>query len=166
MPVAAAYDPSAWGDFAVAEVGASAALAGLLVVACSINLVRIIQLPSVVARMGATLVLFTGVLVTGTILLVPGQGHVAVGVELVGAGLVTVVVAARAHDLRNLGQEYRRRSLVAAGLEVAAGALIAVAGVLEAAEVWGGLYWLLPAVVLAFCVGLVNAWVALVEILR
>jgi hypothetical protein len=30
----------------------------------------------------------------------------------------------------------------------------------------GGLYWLVPGVLIGFGVGLLNAWVALVEILR
>jgi hypothetical protein len=44
----AGYAVDAWADFAVAEVGAAAALAGLLVIASSINIVRIIELPAVV----------------------------------------------------------------------------------------------------------------------
>ncbi len=41
----AAYYPAAWESFAEAEVAAASALAGLLVVACSINISRIIKIP-------------------------------------------------------------------------------------------------------------------------
>jgi hypothetical protein len=44
--------------------------------------------------------------------------------------------------------------------------MIAVAGIALAAESLGGLYWLVPGTLLAFTIGLANAWVALVEILR
>src|ERR1039457_5121174 len=39
------YDVSAWGSFLAAEVGAGAALTGLLFVAVSINLARILSFP-------------------------------------------------------------------------------------------------------------------------
>jgi modulator of FtsH protease len=68
----AGYLVERWESFAVAEVGASAALAGLLVVAGSINIARIIQLPAVINRLGATLTLFTGILFVGSLLLTPG----------------------------------------------------------------------------------------------
>jgi hypothetical protein len=40
-----AYDPSEWADFFVASAGASAALTGLVFVAVSINIDRILRLP-------------------------------------------------------------------------------------------------------------------------
>jgi len=77
----AAYDAGPWESFAVAEVGAAAALSGLLVVAASINIARIIELPTVVSRLGAALVLFATILIVGTILLVPDQPGWLVGVR-------------------------------------------------------------------------------------
>jgi hypothetical protein len=56
--------------------------------------------------------------------------------------------------------------MVVVTLGVLAAALIAAAGVFVASGVLGGLYWLVPGTLLAFTVGLGNAWVALVEILR
>ena len=46
------------------------------------------------------------------------------------------------------------------------GACVIVAGVSEVAGAGGGLYWLVPATVLAILAGLVNTWVLLVEIMR
>jgi hypothetical protein len=46
------------------------------------------------------------------------------------------------------------------------GASVIVAGVSEVAGAGGGLYWLVPATVLAILAGLVNTWVLLVEIMR
>lgn len=45
-------------------------------------------------------------------------------------------------------------------------ACLVVAGATLLARAGGGLYWLVPTVLAAFIVGLVNTWVLLVEILR
>jgi uncharacterized membrane protein YjjB (DUF3815 family) len=91
MGSGAAYAVEDWDSFAVAEVGAAAALAGLLVVACSINIARIIQLPAVVTRLGATLTMFTGILIAASLLLVPGQDHRLLGAELTLIGVALLV---------------------------------------------------------------------------
>ena len=64
-----AYSTDGWGELFLAGVGASAALAGLLFVAISINLERILQ--------GVGL---------------PGQSLTVVGAELLGAGLVAWLI--------------------------------------------------------------------------
>ncbi len=162
----AGYRAEAWESFAVAEVGAAAALAGLLVVAASINIARIVELPAIVKRLGATLALFTGILIVGSLLLVPDQDHRLLGAEIavLGVALATVVYSRRGHQTTE--PEYRRRALVVAGLGVLAALLIAIGGVGYATASIGGLYWLVPGVLLGFSIGLVNAWVAMVEILR
>jgi hypothetical protein len=161
-----AYDPAAWENFAVAEVSAAAALAGLLVVACSINIGRILQLPHVVSRLGATLTLFGTVLVLSSLLLVPGQDHRALGIEIAVAGLVATGAVFRMRGLKNLEPQFRPFGLTAAALGIGSAALMTLSGVACATMTIGGLYWLVAGVLLAFVIGLVNAWVALVEILR
>jgi hypothetical protein len=161
-----AFDPAGWAGFATAEVGAAAALAGLLVVAISINVTRLLQLPQVVARLAGTLILFGSVLLVGTLLLVPDQGRVALGIEIAAVGAVAAFGVFRLAASVRLDRRYRRNALLAHGLARLTAVLIVIAGVLCAAGVIGGLYWLVPAVVLAFVVGLANAWVALIEILR
>ena len=162
----AAYHGEAWEAFAVAEVGAAAALAGLLVVASSINIARILEYPGVVARLAGALTLFTGVLVVGTLLLVPGFGRVGLGlaVAVVGVGLSLIVVRFRGTE--NTEPQYRRAALASLVVALAATLSVTVAGISCAVGVGGGLYWLAPGVLLAFAIGVINAWVALVEILR
>jgi hypothetical protein len=161
-----AYDPQAWNTFAMAQVGAAAALAGLLVVATSINISRVIELPHVVQRLGGTLAMFTAVLLTGTTVLVPAQSRMLVGVEIAVIGAAASVAVIRLRGLKGLPAQYRRDSTGVAAAGILAAALLAVAGILTAVGVAGGLYWLVPSVALGYIFGLVNAWVALVEILR
>lgn len=161
-----AYDARAWESFAVAQVGAAAALAGLLVVACSINIARIIEFSGVVSRLAATLTLFAAVLAVGIVLLVPGQDPVALGGEITIVGAVTVALVYRMRGLHGLAHEYRRTATVALALEILAALSMMVAGIAYAVGAAGGLYWLVPGVLLAITVGLLNAWVALIEILR
>ena len=161
-----AYDPAAWASFAVAEVGASAALAGLLVVATSINISRILELPLVVARLGGTLAMFTGILLVGTLLLVPGQSRIAAGVEIAAVGAVTTAFVYRLRGMAGVDPQFRHATIRSALVGVAASGCLVLAGVFSAVGIAGGLYWLVPAVGLGFVFGLGNSWVALVEILR
>jgi len=161
-----AYVAGAWSSFAVALVGAAAVLAGLLIVAASINIGQIIRRPAVVARLGGTLALFTGVLIVGTLLLVPGQRRVWLGVAIavIGAGIAAIV--AWQHGLKQVQIEFRKATFGTVSTGIAAAVIIAFAGVSTSIGALGGLYWLVPGVLLAICVGLLNGWVALVEILR
>ena len=44
-----------WGDFHVAMVGATAALAGLVIVAASVNIGEIVKAPALTARLGSAI---------------------------------------------------------------------------------------------------------------
>jgi hypothetical protein len=161
-----AYDAAAWESFAVAEVGAAAALAGLLVVAASINIERILGIPSVVARLGGTLALFTACLVAGVLLLIPGLHPRAAGLGLTIIGTVSGIIVIRPRALRRAGRGYQGSTTTMTAVALAASALIAASGIAYALQDFGGLYWLAAGTMLAFLVGLGNAWVALIEILR
>jgi hypothetical protein len=160
------YHPATWESFAEAQVAAAAALAGLLVVACSININRIIKIPWIVSRLLGMLVLFGAVLIVATLLLVPGQPRIALGIEIAAVGGAAAWGVFVARGVPRTESEYRKSAVVVATLGVRAAALIAAAGVFVALGVLGGLYWLVPGTLLAFTIGLGNSWVALVEILR
>ncbi len=83
-----AYEASEWSDLFVATAGASAALAGLVFVAISINIDRILKLPGLPERGLETVVLLVAVLIVSVIGLIPGQGHVALGIELLVVALL------------------------------------------------------------------------------
>jgi hypothetical protein len=163
----AAYDPTRWSDLFVATAGASAALAGLVFVAVSINIEPILRGPGLAERALETVLLLLGVVVVSVLALVPEQGPTALGLEVLGAGLAwTAVLAAL---LRRSVPHYhgRRPWLVLRLVLTAAGVLPFVAcGVSLLAGAGGGLFWALGGIVAALVGAVLNAWVLLVEIRR
>jgi hypothetical protein len=168
-----AYRISEWTDFALAHVGASAALLGLVFVGISINLRDIVGTGSLVHRAAEAVVLLGSVLVTATVVLVPGQRKDVLSTELIllAAALFAVVLflqrdaVTQSSDPGNPGPP-RGSLAVRRAFGLGAAALIAVTGISLAAGVGGGLYWWPAAVLVAYVGALVNAWVLLVEILR
>jgi len=159
-----AYDAGAWNDFAVAAVGACAALAGLIFVAVSINLARILVFPELPGRAARTLVLLLSLLVTGLLVLVPGQPDRALGPEIGATGLLLAGTTLPPVLRSRTGPRLR---LVVATVVVLVPALALVAcGATLLAGSGGGLYWLAAATVLGLAGATTNAWVLLVEILR
>ena len=80
-----------WSDFNVAMVGATAALAGLLIVAMSVNIAEIMKSPTLPPRAAASIVALVLAITVGALGLVPAQPAVVYGVEiLVGAAIATV----------------------------------------------------------------------------
>jgi len=168
-----AYDPSQWSDFALAQLGASAALLGLVFVGMSINLKEFVGTPLLVNRALEAIVLLATVLVTATAVLIPEQSREVVGVELVVIGLFTTFSVLRLQagvhaDVVARGDRGPTRASIVSRRILGLGSvvLIVVAGVLVLAETGGGLYWWPAAIVTAYLGAIVNAWVLLVEILR
>ena len=163
-----AYDPSAWSDLFVAVAGASAALLGLLFVAVSINLERILSYKGLPERALETLLLLLGVLVVSILGLMPGQSHVALGLELLGTAAIvaTIVLRLPAARAEETGREPTRWRVSRLGLRLL-GTLPLLIGALSVLfEAGGGLYWIAAGIVLAIIGAVANAWVLLVEILR
>jgi hypothetical protein len=98
--VTPAYAAPAWAGFATVVATAAATLTGLLFVAVSINLQRILQYRNLPGRAGQTLVMFGIPLVFSIFLLVPGQSRAVLAAELIGTGLILgaglLVIDARA----------------------------------------------------------------------
>jgi modulator of FtsH protease len=163
-----AYDPTELSDLGVAAAGASAALAGLVFVAVSINLDRILSFPWLPGRVGETIVLLTAVLVESLLLVAPGQSRVALGAEILGIGAAAWVVLAVLHvRLRRHGTgttALQLRTRIVAGQAASLPALVAGASLLL--EAGGGLYWLMAGVVLSMLAAISSAWVLLIEIAR
>src|SRR5215211_3963478 len=163
-----AYSAAEWQSLFVAEAGASAALAGLLFVAISINLARILQGVGLSGRAGEAVLLLVAVLVVSTLALVPGQSPTVLGTELLAAGLVAWSALVTIHVRAVRGQVGPSSRVLAGRIVLAQTAVLPlpVAGVSLLLGAGGGLYWLVPGVVFCLVVAVLNAWVLLIEILR
>ena len=157
-----------WGDFYVAAAGASAALAGLVIVAVSVNVKPILKYPALPERAAATIGLLVLVLVSVSAGLIKAQPPRAFGVELLAFGLIgwmPQLLSVRA-ALRITPRPPRSRQAFALLSGQAVVVLVLAAGVLLAAAEPAGYYAVAAAVIGGYVVAILNAWVLLVEILR
>ena len=153
--------PADWQGFAEMIGGASGALTGLLFVAVSLNASRIAGHQGLRASATQTLVLFLTPLAVAAAVLTPGQPDWAVGAELIGIGLtaswVLLAIVRRKHSLADDDQRlisiFNRR-----GPNVIVMLLFVASGAALAADANAGLYLLLPATLVAFVSGVLNAW--------
>jgi len=162
------YDQAVWEPFFTAMIAAAAGLTGLLFVAVSINLERIIKggrfLPARAAETLATLLL---VVVSSALALVPQS------IRLLGLEILILVVPMLVITVRSQ-LTYRRKNrddplLWTVSRMVGTGAATVpctVAGFSLALHWGGGLFWLAPTALLGTVGAVYNAWVLLVEIVR
>jgi modulator of FtsH protease len=162
-----AYDPSEWHDLFVAVAGASAALAGLVFVAVSINIERIIGYKGLPERALETLLYLVLVLLVSIVGLIPAQSHVALGVELlvlsvgIGGGITrlrTIQVDSGEVPFTWTLSRWTVRAVAIVPLVVGGAGILVESG--------GGLYWIVAGIVFAIAGAVASAWVLLVEILR
>jgi hypothetical protein len=155
-----------WNDFFVAVAAASAALAGLLFVAISINLSRILEFPHLPARGFESLAVLITVLLVALFALVPGQPALALGLELALTGFASWGLQTYALVRHWSAPGARTRHPVRVLMNQLPSPPLMIAGVLLSQHDASGAYWIVPAVVLAFLTGILGAWVILVEIQR
>ncbi|HXM44812.1 MAG TPA: hypothetical protein VN924_26485 [Bryobacteraceae bacterium] len=158
--------PAGWNDFFVAEAGASAALAGLVFVAVSINLARILEFAHLPMRVVEALAALLSVLIVSTFALVPEQPLWAYGVEMGGTGLGVLALKSTALiRMRRAGSPNPRPVLRFLVNEITPLPFV-TAGVLLTAGSRSGIYWIVPGTLLSFAAGLFDVWVLLIEIKR
>ena len=156
-----AFDIKAWTDYGVAVVGGAAALTGLLFVAVSVNSAWFYSSQAHRGRAGQALVLFVMPLVSGILLLIPGQSPTALGIEivvfgvLVGRVLIALGTEKVVEEPRSMALVDRLSPRVITTVALIAGGLSLIIGR------FGGLYWLAAVDVCALLAGLLNAWVFL-----
>ena len=160
---------SAWSSFFAGELGAAAALAGLLFVSVSMNQARILELGRMADRGLEALIILLLVLIVSSLALVPAQPPRLLGAEILAAGALTlaVIVPLQRNYLRNVDPAHRRPSTRTGWFNRCAVAVMALAGLVM---LWrgdgAGLYLLPIGILLAFVAAGINAWVLLVEINR
>jgi hypothetical protein len=162
-----------WHDFFLAQAGTAGVLAGLVFVGASINLEKIVSDPGsgLPGRVAEALILLVAVLTASVLLLVPNQGPVMVGAEVLVVGLaawgwVVVIQLLRLRSWRAMRPDLRRAFVLRVALGQIATLPLVVAGIAVLAGGLGGLYWLAAGMVFSILVALFEAWVLLIEINR
>jgi hypothetical protein len=157
-----------WTTYLAVQAGAAATLTGLVFVAVSLNLKKIVSFPGLSSRAGESLLQLLNVFFISGFALIPGQPPKLLGIEVFAIGLIswTVQIRGQIHYLFNRAGHpltwitYRALAAQLATLP------FCIAGV----ELFGGsphgLYWLAFGFTFSFMAALFTSWVLLVEILR
>jgi hypothetical protein len=157
-----------WQNFFSAELGALATLTGLVVVAISINLSRILTVVNLPSRAGESLVMLVGALVIVSAALAPNQPPILLGAEISLIGLVTFIAPATNQiRLWNLLEGVTpAKQYVRLAITSIASLPFVVAGAYLICGVDGAFYWVAVGVVVTLVAGVWNSWILLIEILR
>jgi hypothetical protein len=159
-----AYEISNWTGFLSIAAGVMATLTGLIFVAVSINLSRILEVPGVSDRAAEAILQLLGTLIICMIALVPKQSSAVLGAEITASGLIIWTFLTRfQYRSAALNENRPTFSFIISHLVPL---LFIVAGVSLALGAFGGLYWLSAGIIYSMTIGVSNAWVLLVEILR
>jgi hypothetical protein len=158
-----------WSNFFLGELGAAAALAGLLFVAVSVNQARILALGRMADRGLEALGMLLVVVIVASLPLIPRQPPRVLGGEILGLGIATLagMLPLQRAYIRYTDPPHRRRSYQMAVINRVAILVIAVGG---AVLLWRGdlegLYLLPIGILMTFAAVGASAWVLLIEINR
>lgn len=163
-----ATTPEGWSDFFVANAGVAGALAGLIIVAISVNVSTILKIPGMTSRAGATIASLMLIVVSAAAALIPEQGPYLLGAEslLFTTGALIFTTVAAVQMIRARVPPYVTGTWIKSILAILAVLPFAVGGIFLLTGSYSGLYWLAAGFLLVFTQSVANAWVLLIEILR
>ena len=164
-------DVAGWHDFYIMAGTASATLVGLLFVGLSLHLQIVITASEVRSLARVTLANFGAVLFAALFMVIP-QGPTAAGSQLIGVGLVSLVIAGpslvgavRSREWSfQMSAMQRLRVALRFGLSSLSYLAIIAAGILLLSSVSAAFSVLLIATVLLLVVSLRNTWDLLVTV--
>jgi hypothetical protein len=157
----------AWSEFNVAMAGATAALAGLVIVAASVNIAEVVKSNSITARLAAGIATLVLAITASGLGLVPAITLVWYGAILTIATLIAAVFQVHAARVVFANRDHRNRVRFLKG-SVGALPLLAylAAGVLLLIGHPAGLAFAAAGCLSSIAIAIVISWVALVEVLR
>lgn len=157
-----------WQTFFSVNAGAAATLTGLVFVAVSINLNRILSVPGLPGRAVESILQFLQVFFLCTSALVPRQPAVALAVEILVIAILSwgLQVATHVKYAKSRSGHPLTWLVIRIVQTHLAGIPFLVCGIYLSMGSSAGLYWLVPGFLFSFLAGVANAWVLLVEILR
>jgi hypothetical protein len=159
---------SEWQSHLSMQASAAATLLGLVFVAASINLARIVSTPALPGRVLETLVQFVQVLFISMLMTIPQQSSTTLAIEVLTVSFLSwafqMIAFARYHSA-HLGNP--RWWLV---MRMTLAHLAVVPFFIFADRLFFGLgnalYWAVPGFFFSFLAGLVNSWVLLIHVGR
>ncbi len=169
MQAAPAQLSEAWKDFFVTAAGASATLVGLVIVAISVNVQRILEHPQLPSRGGATVGALVLILVTSMAELIPQSG-VALAIEISVFGVLVWLLQLWSARQIIVACSESRRPLHESVIAIAIGQIQAIPFIIGGISLFlrhrAGPYWIAWGMIATFVLSVINTWVLLVEILR
>jgi modulator of FtsH protease len=157
-----------WDNFFIVQAGAAGVLTGLIFVAVSINISRIIGVKHLPNRALQSLTLLLNILIISSLMLVPKQSLTLQGIEVLAVSIVLWSLSSLFawSILRNAPAEYRKFSLNNLVLIQLSVLPFIISGIMILCCGEPGIYWLVPGMLLSFSKAIIDAWVLLVEIHR
>lgn len=157
-----------WLTLLAVQAGAAATLTGLVFVAVSINLARIVEVPGLSGRAAESILQFLQVFFLCTVVMIPRQPITEVAAEVLGIALLSWGMQLVSHV-----QYSKARSghplwwlIVRIAETQLASIPLFVGGIYLLIGSPVGLYWLVPGFIFSFIAGVANTWVLLIEIVR
>lgn len=146
----------------------AATLTGLVFVAVSINLSRVLSIPGLTGRAAESMMQMFGVVIISTTTLIPRQSQVALGIEVLVAGVFLwgLQTALQVRYLRSKTGHPRYWAVTRIIQTQFANIPFCISGILLLSGSEAALFWLAPGFILSLVAGVASAWVLLVEILR
>jgi hypothetical protein len=159
---------SDWQTLLAVQAGAAATLTGLVFVAVSLNLSKILTVPGLPGRAGESIVQFLQVFFVATVALVPRQPVSVLATEILAIVLTSwafqVGVQFR-YSRSRVGHPWSWLLIRVVMSQIATVPFFVAAVALLLGDI-NGLYFLVLGFVFSFVAGVMSAWVLLIEILR
>jgi hypothetical protein len=158
-----------WINFFSQTASAAATLVGLVIVAVSVNIKRILGSDHLPSRAAATIAMLVLVLVTSTSALIPGQSTRGFGCEAAFYAILCWGLQIRSGSKTMANKANLRKAsyaLVSTVIGHVQAIPFVIGGLLLLLGSVSGFYWLAAGVVTTFVFSMINTWVLLIEILR
>ena len=157
-----------WQTFFAVQAGAAATLTGLVFVAVSLNLAKIMAVAGLPGRAGESIFQLLQVFFVATVALIPRQTMHALGWEILLIGAISWLGQTVGHIRYARSRKGHPWSWLYSRLILSEVATIpiVVAGAGLLLDMTAALYWIVPGFIFSFIAGVVSAWVLLIEILR
>jgi modulator of FtsH protease len=159
---------SDWSTFFSAEVGASATLAGLVIVAISINLSRILEIGHLPARAAESLFSLMTVFATCSVAIFPGISLTKFGASALVFALLSLAFGARNQWAwhSTIRASMIQEQITSGVLRLASTLPIIAGGAMLVDHAPEGATVVAIGLIVSLAAAMMNAWVLLVEIIR